>query len=532
MAEAVAADGTSFDWSTLVCKSPGIMAHPGLPPAWAGAVMLAMLGILGWSLWLPGRASAPGAGSSIAGVPLLGPLVKRALTRPWALLTLRLLTATAFLLVIYAGLFGTPIPERNIATTLTWTVWWTGIIIAVFFVGSAWCAICPWDALAGWLVRRQLWRRGDPEASLNLRVPRRLRNIWPALVMFVGLTWLELGVGVTTNPYATALLALLMVILATLSLAVFERKAFCRYFCPVGRTLGTYSQLAPVALRPVDHAVCAQCKTLECYHGTDTFEPCPTHLVMGRITQNAYCTSCGACTQSCPSQNVAWQTRPLAEEVVHTPRPRRDEAWFILTLTALTSLHGLTMLPLWEGWIRGLGRALGDSGQLLWGFSLGMAGMMAVPLLLFTALVTWTRHSCGGRAPFPRLFASLALPALPLAFSYHLAHNLNHLLREAKGFGAVLANPLGVDAQPLTTAELHLRHLQPLMNQELIFAMQAGLILFGFALAVRILLNRARTLAADGMPLKGWRLTPMLLFIGVVSLFNLWLLMQPMVMRM
>ncbi len=77
-------------------------------------------------------------------------------------------------------------------------------------------------------------------------MPKQLRNVWPALLLFIGLTWLELGAGVTTSPYATALLALLMLVLATVSLSLFERKAFCRYFCPVGRTVGFYSQLAPV----------------------------------------------------------------------------------------------------------------------------------------------------------------------------------------------------------------------------------------------------------------------------------------------
>ena len=169
---------------------------------------------------------------------------------------------------------GTRIPERNIATVLTWNIWWTGLIISVFFLGSAWCAICPWDALATWLVRRRLWRRAHPNNSLNLTVPRPFRSVWPALILLIALTWLELGVGITIDPYATGLLALLMLVLATVSLAIYENKAFCRYLCPVGRTVGVYSQLAPVELRPIDNDICARCTSLECYHGNDTTEPC------------------------------------------------------------------------------------------------------------------------------------------------------------------------------------------------------------------------------------------------------------------
>jgi polyferredoxin len=153
-------------------------------------------------------------------------------------LALKLVTVALFLLVIAAGLFGTPIPERNLATVLTWNLWWSGLVFSIFFLGSAWCAVCPWDALAQWLVRRKIWGRAEPNNSLNLVVPRGLRGVWPALGLLVGLTWLELGLGITLDPYATALLALLIVVLATASLAVFRRKAFCRYFCPVGAPWG------------------------------------------------------------------------------------------------------------------------------------------------------------------------------------------------------------------------------------------------------------------------------------------------------
>ncbi len=515
----------------LVCQSPGMMAHPGLPAIWVALVLGAMLAVVVWLFRQPRRAGQPAGGPSLAAWPIVGPWLRQAVRRPGLLVGLRLFTAAVFLLVIYAGLFGTPFPARNVATVLTWSLWWTGLIISVYFVGSAWCAICPWDALATWLVRRRLWGRGPATASLNLRVPRAIRNVWPAWWMFIALTWLELGLGITASPYLTAILALVILVLATLSLAVFERKAFCRYFCSVGRTLGVYSQLAPIALRPIDPAICARCRTLECYHGTDTVEPCPTHLVMGRLRENTYCTSCGACSQSCPEQNVAWSTRPTGEEAMHTARPSWDGAWFILGLVALTSFHGLTMLPFWEPWMRSLGRLIGDSGQLLGSFTIGMAGSLAVPAALFALAVWATWRSLGRAWPYRRLFAQLALAGLPLAFAYHLAHNVNHLVREGQGAGSVLRNPLGIGAQPLSEAEMQLRHLQPLLHQEVLFALQAGLLIFGFWLAVRILRQRLLRIAGEGN-LHTRHLIPMLLFIVAVTLFNLWLLMQPMIMRM
>ena len=90
-----------------------------------------------------------------------------------------------FVLVIVAGLFGSQQSGSNIATVLTWT--------------------CSVDQL------------------------------------FLLLTWLELGYGVTTRPELTALLAIQMFFLTFVPLFIFERQAFCRYGCLVSRISGLYA---------------------------------------------------------------------------------------------------------------------------------------------------------------------------------------------------------------------------------------------------------------------------------------------------
>jgi polyferredoxin len=252
------------------------MTHPGLPDYWGFIIIGFMSMAIIWVLATPSPARMRHTVLSLVNIPFINKPVRSLIANRWILLSIKIVMVGFFLLIIIAGLFGTPIPERNIATVLTWNLWWSGLVFSVFFLGSAWCAVCPWDTLAQWLVRRKLWRRAEPNNSLNIKVPKGLANVWPALFMFIALTWLELGVGITTSPYATAAVSLLMVVLATASLAIYQRKAFCRYFCPVGRTVGYYSQLAPIELRPIDNETCANCKTLDCYHGNEEVEPCPT----------------------------------------------------------------------------------------------------------------------------------------------------------------------------------------------------------------------------------------------------------------
>ncbi|MCK5385763.1 MAG: hypothetical protein KAJ39_01160 [Gammaproteobacteria bacterium] len=507
------------------------MVHPGLPAGWVAFVFICMLLIgLRYAFFY----SRNNEVKKSFKYPFFTNIIKPFITRPWLIVSLRLFAATVFLVVIYAGLFGTPIPEKNIATVLTWTIWWSGVIISIFFVGSAWCAICPWDAIATWLVRQRLWKRGRETSSLNLRVPKILRSVWPALLMFVGLTWLELGVGVTVSPYATALMALFMVVAATISLAIYERKAFCRYFCAIGRTIGVYSSIAPIALAPVNEKTCADCTTLECYHGNENIEPCPTNLVMGRLTQNTYCTSCGACSMSCPHENVGWRIRGVGDEITHTSRStalrgRVDEAWFILGLVALTIFHGITMMPYWEGTIQKLAYTIGDSGQLLMSFSTGMFVSMLVPILLFILAIKLTRRLMNTKEEYNRIFSAFALSILPLAFTYHIAHNLTHLVRESAGFWTVVFNPFGKDALPLGMHELHMRHMNPLISDDIVFAVQGLLVLFGFWLALRIARQRFHQITTNSNVVA---FIPVLVFISIISLVDLWLLMQPMVMRM
>ncbi len=505
-----------------------VMTHPGLPDYLVYLNWVFMFLVSAWALYTRVPEKAVHKCIQLNRVPVLGGVVRFLNRSPWPLLLIKIVIVAVFITIIYAGLQGTPVPERNLATVLTWNLWWAGLIIAIFFLGSAWCAVCPWDAIATWFVRRRLWKRAGSSNSLNLKVPGWLRNVWPALLMFMALSWFELGAGVTVDPYATAMLSLAMVVMATVSLAIFENKAFCRYFCPVGRTVGFYSQLAPVELRPIDKAVCADCETLECYHGSDLVEPCPTSLVIGTLTQNTFCTSCGNCVQSCPEKNVSWNLRPQSVEVKQDARPHWDEAWFMLGLLALTSFHGITMLPFWFDSMSQLGGWIGDSGRLLFTFSAGMLLVILVPAGIYSLSAYWSYKWSGEVNHYRQVFSTLAFALLPLAFSYHIAHNLNHLVREPADWLSLFKNPLGAGMQPLSMDGKHERYMNMIVSQDTLSWIQAGLMLFGFWLAIQVVRYRGFAMYSET---RLWVL-PVIVFAVMMHGFNLWLMAQPMTMRM
>ena len=185
--------------------------------------------------------------------------------------------------------------------------------LLILFAGKAWCYVCPWDAIAGWTERLSFWRKSDDGLTLGRKWPRVVRNIWIATIMFVGLTWIELGFGVTMKPQVTAYLAIAMLLMAIVSALLFDRKSFCRYGCLVGRVSGLYALFASTEVRSKSAGVCTDCHTKECVKGTETAYGCPTFLYPGKLASNTYCIQCMECIQACPHNNLAVNLRPWGE---------------------------------------------------------------------------------------------------------------------------------------------------------------------------------------------------------------------------
>ncbi|MEW6072629.1 MAG: YHS domain-containing protein [Planctomycetota bacterium] len=512
----------------------------GLPP-WLYAVSVALVLVLSFGLFeIVARRDRGGeprpARIDLFQIPGLRRLLRHPATRPLGQLAL----AAVFVLIVLAGLYGDQLPSRNVAPLLTWTIWWGGLVVLILFAGKAWCYVCPWDAIAGWIEKVGLGRRRSG-LSLGLSWPRRLRNIWLATGFFVFLTWLELGFGVTMNPRATAVVALGMLTLALVTVLVFERRAFCRYACLVGRVSGLYALFAAAEVRPVDPGRCRACATKDCYGGNERGEPCPTGLFPAALTENTYCINCLECVKTCPEANMTVRIRPWGGDLAGEGRPRKDEAYLALLMLSITGFHGLTMTAAWRDareWIE-------DALHLPYvpAFTLGMAAIMLGPLLIYAALVkaavllSRTREVGYGKA-----FVRFAYCVLPIALFYHLAHNLEHLLMEGQKVIPILSNPFGfapgerwsvlgiTGTGPWNLFGTAAWSLPPLIDLPTLWLLQVLLVLVGHVYSLWIADRTARRL----YPRRGDAFRsqlPMLAGMVLFSIFSLWLLKQPMEMR-
>ena len=461
----------------------------------------------------------------------LGLVRKLLLSRPLRFFC-QLLMALLFVVIIAAGLFGNQNSALNIAPLLTWTIWWCGLVVLIMFAGKAWCYACPWDAIAGWAERFRFWRKTDRGLGLGLAWPSWGRNIWLATILFIGLTWIELGLGVTMRPSATAYLAIAMLLLAVVGAFLFAGKSFCRYGCLIGRVSGLYAMFAGLEVRSRDRRVCTACRTKECVHGSATAYGCPTFENPGRMQVNTYCIQCAECLQACPHDNMAVNLRPWGADLAAPGKPRRDEAYLALLMLAISAFHGLTMTPNW-GYLTAAVQSKLHLGPML-AFTGGMAGLMAAPIIIYTVLV-WLSYrivtagnpAAAATVSWHDYFVRYAYCVLPIALFYHLAHNLEHLLMEGPKILARISDPFGWGWNVFGTAGWH---VPPLASLEALWLGQVVLVGIGHVYSLWAAKKISRRLFTDETAASRGQ-WPLLLGMILFSILSLWLLKQPMEMR-
>lgn len=458
------------------------------------------------------------------------PRVYRLVRSRWFQVVPQLVMVGVLAYLIYVGLAGSRV--ANLAPIAVWTLWWAGLVFTVLFFGAAWCLVCPWDALASLASRLRLAAKVEP-LGLGLRYPPWLANLYPAIALFVLLTWLELGWGVTSSPRATAQLGLGMIALAVVGALLFDGKRFCAHACPVGRICGLYGNFAPVEVRARNPNVCARCTTEDCLHGGGAGYPCPTGISLKVVQDSTLCTMCTECVKSCAKQNVAINLRPFGADLGPGRVPRRDEAWLAVVLLALTLFHGLSMTAAWESFEPGRWSFMKWSTATLGvprlaAFALGMVAFVVATVSLYQGAcwlgARWSRDALGAR----ELFARYSLSLIPIALFYHLAHNLMHLLMEGGHVVPLLSDPLGRGADHFGTADVR---VGPLASDAALWAMQVGLILVGHLVGI-LVAHRIGHRAHSGPGAAVRSLLPMLAVMIVVSSAGVGLMHLDMNMRL
>ena len=247
-------------------------------------------------------------------IPLVGTLLTKRHARTLLQIPVFIISAA----MIFHGLFGPQLAPRNLATTVTWVHFRGALVLVLLLAGNFFCLACPFM-----LVRNLARKFFRPVRNW----PRRLRNKWFSLALFVTMLFLYEWLDLWASPWWTAWLIVAYFAGALLIDAVFKHATFCKFVCPIGQFNFVASTASPLEVTVRDMAVCTHCKTKDCIRGVrEQAAPlvviqrgCELALFQPRKTGNVDCTFCLDCVQACPHDNVGIISRVPAGELTTDP---------------------------------------------------------------------------------------------------------------------------------------------------------------------------------------------------------------------
>ena len=189
----------------------------------------------------------------------------QAITRsPWVFDDfIKYVVPPAFALALAILWLGPQTREENAALTVFWTWWWPGALLSYPLFSRVWCAVCPFMA-CGELVqaaKKSLGGKlGEWPSSAKKWGPPFAYGLFAAILM-----WEELW-NLPDNGSLSAWLLVLITSGAVVGSFSFEKRIWCRHFCPIGAMNGLYSKMALLEIRSWK-GVCSGCTAQNCIQG-------------------------------------------------------------------------------------------------------------------------------------------------------------------------------------------------------------------------------------------------------------------------
>lgn len=433
----------------------------------------------------------------------------------------------AFVLVVLLGFIDIQDGGKNLATKLTWTIWWAGIIFTFLLVGRLWCLMCPFGALNEWASRAVKPKR---------RFPRTLRNLWLANLMFILLTWADEQLGVVRSPAVTSWLVIFFAATAIVTGLFYLRRSFCRHLCPIGGLISIYSMTSPLELRAESQQRCKACRTKDCYQGNEQGHGCPMFEFPQIMDRNNYCNLCGECIKTCPEDNITLRLRPFSADIWATKKRQLDEAYLAAALVGITAFVTVVMLKSWLGWMVTLGKlipinfiafmkpvtflSLTESAVFFFG------SLVGVPALIL-AMAAWANRLAGpekAKGVMPT-FVTFSYMFIPIGLAMHLSHNVMHLMLEGTRIVPVIQRT----ALEFTPLNLGLPNwdIGPLLPPVVVYWIQMSFLILFFAFSIYVGYRLALYLYGEAR-VACRVLTPMVALVFLFTLANIYLLNSPM----
>jgi hypothetical protein len=313
--------------------------------------------------------------------------LRRLCALPGPAFLLKLCGLAVFIVTIIAGFRGQDDPYRNIAPTMVWIIWWVGLAYVCAFMGNLWTLINPWSTIFESVETIYCSLTNKPALSLGLRYPEKL-GTWPAFLLLLAFSWIELIYPSPAVPLHIAWLAIGYSALTFLGMFAFGRSVWLQRGEVFSLLFGTFARFAP--------------------------------------------------TEQCA-------LRPFGAALLDSRGVSTSMMAFVLLILSTVLFDGLLGTPEWgsvEVSVAGTMPILGDAAFMV----VRTAGLVGFWLLFFGAYVAVSAlMSAVTRAHLSPLEMgrNFALTLVPIAIGYHLAHYLTFLLIQGQYIIPLASDPFG-----------------------------------------------------------------------------------------
>jgi polyferredoxin len=351
------------------------------------------------------------AKNDIYGMPILGFIFKNKVF----IQVIQVITLGLFLYGMYMG-FKEPTAENIFTQKLFWGLFWSFfIVVTLTTFGRIFCGICPHGFLGKYITK----------FGLKKEMPNFLKNRFIGIfILFFG--WWAVYYAAPDFwriPLATAWLFASLTLIAFVMYYIYKDMSYCKYICPIGTLLKSYSKISPTFLHTYKDD-CDSCKTFDCA------QACSYNLkpfTFNKKNSIEDCTLCMDCSSACDA--VAFSFVKPSKTLLEKFKYQKAEVWTFILITAAISI---TM-----GFHHGLGRtAIVDefiwSKTAMWAEqyinfgTLDNVGIFAFSYaVLFTIFIVYVGMFIASKflnASFEKTFYTLGYAFAPLFVIGGLAH--------------------------------------------------------------------------------------------------------------
>ena len=390
---------------------------------------------------------------------------------------LRLVSVGIFLLIILTGYLGVAHSLKNFAPTMVWVIFWVGMAFVSALVGNLWDLVNPWKILFSWTQRLTGFR------TLARPYPERL-GVWPAILLFLSISWIELVYETPGKPSFIATMVLVYSAITWGGIVVFGAETWLRRGEVFTVFFSLLARFAPFAAED------------------------------GRLKVRPF--GIGLLTD-----------KPVSSSMM---------VFVVLTLSTVT-FDGLTETETWANLLVWIGEAPALRDLLLALRSVAVnliavivsASIVLLPLIFLATYWIFTvfmAKAAGGHLPVGEVARFFVLTLVPIAIAYHVAHYLSFLMLAGQLIYPLASDPFGYGWDLFGTAGYQMDI--SVVSAKMIWHIAVISIVIGHVIAVYLAHVMALRAFQDHRAALLSQIPMVILMVGY-TMVSLWILSQPIV---